>query len=97
MRIELQLDPETALDLHRVASAAGAAGKASPGASVWKAAKALGVALQPVHPGQSHPLLAPFFFIEVPDDGAHAQRIVDRLKKVKGVEAAYIRPSNEAP
>ena len=97
MRIELQLDQETALDLHRVGSAAAGGDHASPGAAVWRAAKALGVTLQPVHPGQSHPLLAPFFFIEVPGEGARAQRIVNRLEKVKGVEAVYIRPSNEAP
>jgi hypothetical protein len=96
MRIELQFDQETALDLHRVTSA-GDAAKASPGAAALKTANALGVQLQPVHPGQTHPLLAPFFFIEVPDDDASARRIIDRFRKLKGVEAAYIRPSNEAP
>ena len=97
MRIEVQIDLQTALALQGIAGGGIEATKGSPAAAVWKAAQALGVTLQPVHPGQSHALLAPFFFIELPDDPDFARRVIERLRKVNGVEAAYVRPSNEPP
>jgi len=57
-------------------------------------AKKLKVRLQPVHPGQTHPLLAPHFMIEVPEEKTAAQ-LVERLQGIAGVEASYIKPEEE--
>jgi hypothetical protein len=58
-------------------------------------AEELGVQLQPVHPGETDPLLAPFFYAEAPD--SEAQRIAAELAALPGVEGAYVKPAAEPP
>jgi hypothetical protein len=97
MRVEIQLDLDTARELHTGAAGARTRGNVSSGAaSVRQVARELGVTVAPVHPGQTHEFLAPFFFVDAPDR-ATAERVAKRLQKVKGVEAAWVRPSDELP
>jgi hypothetical protein len=61
-----------------------------------KTETSLGITLEPVHPGVSDPTLASYFTVEVPDEDT-AKRVIERLKLRKGVEGAYIKPSDELP
>jgi hypothetical protein len=72
----------------------GRAAASSRADAVRQVADELGVALVPVHPGQTHELLAPFYFVEVPDR-ATAERAAKRFRQVNGVEAAWVRPPAE--
>ena len=56
----------------------------------------LGVKLEPVHPGQTHPLLIPFFMIQVTDRRT-ADEIIERLQQFKIVAAAYLKPDEQLP
>jgi hypothetical protein len=97
MRIEVQLEPAVAQDLQRRSS--GAAGKTrvkSATAQLLKQTSALGVTLLPVHPGQVHPLLAPYYFVDVPDRTT-AQQVIAQLNKLDAVEGAYLGPEPELP
>ncbi len=94
MKIEIQLNVDTASAIRARTHSIGSGGTAAE--RLATALTALGLELQPVHPGSVHPTLAPFFSIEVPDEAA-ARRVVDRLRAMEGVEAAYLRPDNELP
>lgn len=94
MRIELQLNVEAASVIRARAHSVG--GDHSAAERLVTMLTALGLDLQPVHPGTVPLTLAPFFSIEVPDEAA-ARRVVDRLRAMEGVEAAYLRPDNELP
>ena len=87
MEISLKLRPDVALALQ----GAGAA----EAEELARRAEALGVRLEPVHPGESDPLLAPFFVVQAPDE--EAERIRSELAATPGVEAAYIKPAAELP
>ncbi len=56
----------------------------------------LGVSLTPMYPGQSHPSLAPFYFIDVPDQST-AEMMISRLTQSASVDAAYLQPDAELP
>lgn len=56
----------------------------------------LGITLEPLHPGIKDPTLATYFTVQVPSREA-AQHIIDRLSQSTGVEAAYVKPPDEAP
>lgn len=56
----------------------------------------LGVSLTPMYPGQTHPTLLPYYFIDVPDQ-ATADKVVTRLSQSAVVEAAYSQPNAELP
>lgn len=60
------------------------------------AAAELGIQLQPLHPGQTHPMLASYFTAEVPDRET-ADSVINRLSQFKTVEAAYLKPDDELP
>ncbi|HEY0546891.1 MAG TPA: hypothetical protein VGC91_16040 [Pyrinomonadaceae bacterium] len=98
MRVEIQVQADAALDLHgqQAESKQGASQSSSGAAELKKEVEALGLKLEPVHPGQTHPLLAPYFMIEVPDRQT-AERVIDRLSQHKIVEAAYLRPEDATP
>jgi aspartate aminotransferase-like enzyme len=98
MRVEVQVQQDAALDLHEQQGGPEArASRSKSGASkLKKEIEKLGLKLEPVHPGQTHPLLTPYFMIEVPDRQT-AERVIDRLTKNKIVEAAYLRPEDTAP
>ena len=98
MRVGVQLDLDTARELHARAQAPGRkrGGAASGADAVQQVAEEFGVTVAPVHPGQSHELLEPFFFVDVPDL-ATAERVAKRLQEVRGVAGAWVRPSDELP
>jgi hypothetical protein len=98
MRIEVQLQPDAALDLHRKEIKRGKnfQENQSSAAQLANEVRDLGLKLEPIHPGQTHPLLAPYFSIEVPDRQT-AERVIDQLLQNKIVEAAYLQPDEQAP
>lgn len=64
--------------------------------AVLDAARELGVALTPVHPGSQDPALVGVFRVDVPDL-ATAERVVTRLRQIPAVESAYLKPADELP
>ena len=55
-----------------------------------------GLTLQALHPNSGDPVLSGFFHIDVQDQDI-AARVIERLLQVPGVEAAYLKPRDEAP
>jgi hypothetical protein len=58
--------------------------------------KDLGGELKPMHPGASHPLMVPFFTVEVPDLIV-AKQLIRRLLDCSLIEAAYLTARPELP
>lgn len=56
----------------------------------------LGLKLKPMHPFSGDASLSRYYLVEVPD-GPKAERIIERLRAVPGVEAAYIKPPDAMP
>lgn len=97
MRIELQLQPEAARELHqRLSETKGASQSGSNAAKLEQEIEKLGLKLEPIHPGQTHELLIPYFMIEAPDRQI-AERLVNQLAQNTIVEAAYLRPEESVP
>ena len=98
MRVEIQVQGDAALDLHKQLSERrkGASQSKSGTSKLKQEIEKMGLKLEPIHPGQTHPLLAPYFMIEVPDHQT-AERLIQRLTQNKIVEAAYLRPEESAP
>lgn len=98
MHVMVQLREDAAMELQK--GQVGRPSDSSQGESeiqkVLNAAAELGVRLEPVHPGQTHPLLAPFFMVEVPDRET-AEKVIDRLSRFTIIEAAYLKPDEQAP
>jgi len=90
MQITIQLSPA-------VASALARGETGNPEArELLRLEKELGIRLRPLHPGTADPQLASYFTVEVAEASA-AQDMMVRLRKVKGVEAAYTKPPDELP
>jgi hypothetical protein len=89
VEISVQLRPDVALALQ------GEGGGMPEAEELGRRAEALGVQLQPVHPGETDPLLAPYFYCEAPDEDA--ERIAAELAALPGVEGAYVKPAAEPP
>lgn len=69
----------------------GAGGDSTAAVELDAALGSFGVALRPLHPGISDPELATYFIISgLPL--AQAERLMNRLHSLGGVEAAYIQP-----
>ncbi len=98
MRVMVQLREDAAMELQKgqVGSTSDSPQEESEIQEVLNAAAELGVRLEPVHPGQTHPLLAPFFMVETPDRET-AEKVIDRLSRFKIIEAAYLKPDEQAP
>ena len=98
MRVEIQLQQEAALKLQKgkARSEKGDLQKQSDVSQLIEDVEKLGLKLEPVHPHQTHPLLAPYFMIEVPDRQT-AERVIDQLSKNQIVEAAYLPPEESLP
>jgi hypothetical protein len=58
--------------------------------------KEAGGELSPVHPGSMHPLLAPFFFVDLPDT-ADAHEMISQLLASPAVVSAYTEPNISPP
>ena len=97
MRVMIQLREDAAMELQQgqTGSTSDSQGE-SETQKLLNAATELGVRLEPVHPGQTHPLLAPFFMVETPDRET-AEKVIDRLSRFKTVEAAYLKPDEQMP
>ena len=90
MQVAVQLRPDVAESFHDVAAPNAAA------AALRAAVAARGLRLEPMHPQVDDPSLGRFFFITAPDPLA-AHTIADVLRALDGVEAAYVKPPDEAP
>lgn len=55
-----------------------------------------GVVLQPIHPETEDPNLSRHFTVEAPDRTA-AERMIAGLRKIRAVEAAYLKPTDAMP
>jgi hypothetical protein len=96
MRVMVQLQNDAAMTLHG-AGETSALEHADPATQqMLQATAELGVRLEPVHPGQTNPLLVPFFMVEVPDRET-AEKVIDRLQRFNFVEAAYLKPDEQLP
>jgi hypothetical protein len=96
MRIVVVLQAQTAQEIQEP-SRGGAIKSANNDLLELRAAEdELGLSLTPMYPGQSHPTLQPFYFIDVPDQ-ATAEKVISRLTKSAAVEAAYLQPDAELP
>lgn len=97
MRVMIQLREDAAMEMHNQSGQMAESAQSNPEMErLRKATEELGVRLEPVHPGQTHPLLTPFFMIEVPDQET-ADKTIRRLRRFKIVEAAYIKPDEQLP
>jgi hypothetical protein len=94
----VQLREDVAMELQQgqTGSKSGSQPAGSETKELLNATEELGVRLEPVHPGQTHPLLAPFFMVDVPTRET-AEKVIDGLSRFKTVEAAYLKPEEEAP
>jgi hypothetical protein len=64
--------------------------------ALLQTAQELGVKLEPVHPGETDPTLAPFFAIEV-EDADKAEQVRARFDSMDATEAAYLKPPDFLP
>ena len=97
MRVMIQLREDAAMELHNQTGQETASSKEKPETKkLLDATAKLGGRLEPVHPGQTHPLLAPYFMVEVPDRET-AEKLINRLQRFKIVEAAYFKPDEQLP
>src|SRR2546428_12099613 len=90
----IQLRADAAMELHQAqgGQSVGSAKMQTQAEQLLKAAAELGVKLEPVHPGQTHPLLAPYFMVETPDR-VTAEIGISHLNRFEQVEGAY--PNSE--
>ena len=92
MRVIVQLQEDAAMELQQ-----GQVDRTSSSTKeLLDAAAGLGARLEPLHPGQTHPLLTPYFMVEVADREA-AQKVIDSLSRFQIVEAAYLKPPEQMP
>lgn len=56
----------------------------------------LGLELKPVHPGTQDPTLSTYFYVRVPDPQT-AARVIDVVRQMPSVSAAYVKPPDEPP
>jgi len=98
VRVMIQLRADAAMELHQEqgSQSVGSAKTQTQAEQLLKAAAELGVKLEPVHPGQTHPLLAPYFMVETPDR-ATAENVISHFNRFEIVEAAYLKPEEQLP
>lgn len=84
----IKVRADAARDLHRRQPGTTAARELS------RVARELGIVLEPLHPGARDPLLVPYFTAQVPD-GEAAGSVLDRLRCLAAIEAAYVKPTDE--
>jgi hypothetical protein len=90
MGVVVQLALEVALILQ-------SGGPATPALQqIMCVAAEFGVSLHPIHPGATHPLLAPYFTVDLPELSA-VQQFIEQLRGQTGVVAAYVEPPISPP
>lgn len=90
MHVTLRLKADASLALHNLKPMTPASEE------LLKAAKELGVAIEPIHPGSKDPHLINYFKVEA-IDRADAKRLVARLQRIAAVESAYLKSEDELP
>ena len=96
MRVIVQLQEDAAMELQQGQDRTSSPVTSSETKELLDAAAGLGARLEPLHPGQTHPLLTPYFMVEVADREA-AQKVIDSLSRFQIVEAAYLKPEEQMP
>lgn len=98
MRVILQVDQDaaSALQQRQASDASPSQQEDTKSRELLDAAAELGVRVEPLHPGQTDPLLASYFMVEVPDRET-ADRVVDRLSRLTTVQGAYLKPEEQLP
>jgi hypothetical protein len=71
-------------------------GAADPSPPLADVVRPFGLAIEPLHPGTTDPLLSTFHQVNAPDL-AQAQEVVERLRAHPLVDSAYIKPGAEPP
>jgi len=96
MRVVVVLQAQTAQEMQAPARSSASESASAQTVDLHVAEGEMGVSLTPMYPGQSHPSLAPFYFIDVADQ-ATAEKVVARFMQSVAVEAAYLQPDAELP
>ena len=95
MRITIQLQPDAARALHAYLQDP-STHKSSPDAQqLLNIVNRHKGKIEPVHPGQTHPLLLGNFTVEIPASGA-GKRIMEELTQLGSI-SAYLSPEPETP
>jgi len=90
MRVTVQLDPSLARQLSEP-------GVAKPRRlQLERLLKNLSVHLVPLHPGSSDNTLSSYFAVDVPDSAA-AANVMSHLRPLRGIRAAYVKPTEALP
>ena len=92
--MKIQVTIQVSADVARILHQRGAPTTESK--ELFKIAEKLGVLLEPVHPGAEHPLLTPYFMVEVPD-ATTAEHVIAHFRQSTAVEAVYLKPPDELP
>jgi hypothetical protein len=90
MKLVVQVTPETAKEIREQHYA----NKTTK--ELLEATQDLGVTLEPMHPDVEDENLASYFSIST-ENAEAAQRIAERLRELKAVDAAYSKPHEELP
>jgi hypothetical protein len=90
MQVMVKVKPEASAGLQREQDTTEASN------TLLQAAQELGVRLEPVHPGETDPTLAPYFAIEV-GDPLKAEEVRARFDSLDATEAAYLKPPDYLP
>jgi len=90
MQVVIQVSADVARALHRQSP------PTAESEAFLRVIETFGLTLVPMHPGTDDPNLQSFFTVEVQDQGT-AQRLIDRLQQLAGIEAAYVKPPDELP
>ena len=88
-------DPNATVEIIVQLSAEASDPAGATAAGVYRTATDAGATLKPLHPGTSDPELARYAAVRVPPN--QADRVLARLMSSSGVDAAYIKPTGEAP
>ena len=90
MQVVIQVSADVARALHQLRP------PTKESEALQRTVEANGLTLKPIHPGTKDPNLQTYFMVEV-QDPEKAQELVDRLQKLSGIEAAYVKPPDELP
>lgn len=90
MQVMIKVKPEATEGLQK------RQGTTDASRTLLQTADELGVTLEPVHPGETDPTLAPFFAVEVAD-AEDAEQVRARFAGIDATEAAYLKPQDYLP
>ncbi len=68
----------------------------SPLAAVQRAVAKLALALEPQHPGIDDPVLSTYYRVKAPD-AQSAAKVVEAVRDLPSVAAAYVKPGDAPP